>query len=121
MSTTYAFSFFSNPSPHWHPVKTYKPNLFFPKIFWISLIFWLNPPISPSKFSEIADRLKKYIFSVCMQNTKIYFFSPILSPLLETTRQCFPEAGNSRQKHCNKIIRFYYANCTIYSHLKHLT
>ena len=39
MSATYVFSFFSNPSPHWHPVKTYKPNLFFPTIFWISLIF----------------------------------------------------------------------------------
>ena len=73
MSATYAFSFFSNPSPHWHPVKTYKPNLFFPKIFWISLIFWLNPPILPSKFSEIAHIRRKYKFSVCMQNTKIFF------------------------------------------------
>ena len=39
--------------------------------------------------------------------TRKFIFFPILSPLLTTTRQCLPEAGNSRQKsHTAKLKAF---------------
>ena len=56
--------------------KPISPTLFFQNIL-VSLIFWLNPPILPSKFSEIAHIRRKYKFSVCMQNTKFFFPCPI--------------------------------------------